>query len=509
MAKYILTKLIQSLNKDELKNFKLFASRIKNNLNDKKSTQLFELIKEKKLDEYSDEIIKRLTNGNRNNYYRLKNRLLEEIEHSLLLLHRNKDERFKINNWINIAQILTYKSNYELALSYLIKAEKAALKSEFYDLANIIYDHIIDLGKHYSQIPLEKYVQKRTESNQQYQQLQHFSSLFAIVKDKMLKTNFSGKDQSIIQTLQTIIEQLKLEETYEKSPQIQFQIYHCIRGILIQKKDFSSLKNYLVTTLKDFEQKGFFKQTNFHHEKIILLVWLINCLFKEKEITHAEIYIKQLYQSLEAFDKLLYNEYVWYYHQSIIVLYGFSNQNKKAIALLEELKDKQIFSSNSNYQLSLFLNLVTHHYCEGNIEDSLEYLSKIISSKWYDSLSTDFKLSTSILELIIRSENKDSLYIIYKINNIRKNFRKQLKETAFAREKEFIHILHQIAHHPNPFKNPKTLKKIKQFINNSPEFEPVSNEAISYQIWLKAKLNNQNYYELILQLVRPDLFVKV
>jgi len=505
MAKYTLTKLVQALNKDEIKNFKLYSSRIKNDLSDKKPVLLFDLIKKEKIDEYSDEIIKRVAANNKNAYYRIKNRLIEDIEHSLLLLNRNKDERFKINNWIGIARIFTYKSNYDIALSYLVKAENTALKFKFYDLANIAYDHIIELGNLHSSIPLKTYVKKRTDNNQQYQQVQHFSSLLAIVKDKMQKTNFSGKDKSIIEALNTIIEQLKFAETYQQSPQIQFQIYHCIRGVLIQKKDFPTLEAYLINTLEDFNNKHFFKQANFHHEKIILLVWLINSLLKNKKITQVNGYIEQLHHSLLAFDNLHYNKYIWLYHQSIVMLYGFSNQNQKAIELLEQLRDDEQFNANANYHLFIFLNLVTHNYCEGNIQEALKHLSHIITSKWYNTLSTDFQLSCSILELIIRIETEDFDYITYKVSNIKKSFRKQLAQSNFMHEKEFINILAQIAQHPAPFKHQRLLNKIMKFIENAPAFEPLSNEAINYQVWLRAKLNKQKYYNLILQIVRPDL----
>jgi len=61
---------------------------------------------------------------------------------------------------------------------------------------------------------------------------------------------------------------------------------------------------------------------------------------------------------------------------------------------------------------------------------------------------------------------------------------------------------------PVPLTNSKFLKKIQEFIKNSPPFELGSNESINYKIWLQAKLEKRAYYELILEEVSRKETVK-
>jgi len=109
--KYQLTQLVQSLNREEVRNFKLLTSKYKT-----KGTSsivlLFDVLRKKEIDEYDDEIISRILPGStKNNYYRLKNRLIEEVENSLVELHRKKDESFEIFRLLRLARIFIYKSN--------------------------------------------------------------------------------------------------------------------------------------------------------------------------------------------------------------------------------------------------------------------------------------------------------------------------------------------------------------------------------------------------------------
>ena len=120
MSKYHLSELIHSLNKEEIRNFKLYTTRIHFGDKDKKLVQIFDRIKKDNMDEFSDDlVVEFFKDKNKNAYYRLKNRLVSDIEYSLLMLNRAKDERLKILNWLQLVRIFSYKSEYEKALYYL------------------------------------------------------------------------------------------------------------------------------------------------------------------------------------------------------------------------------------------------------------------------------------------------------------------------------------------------------------------------------------------------------
>lgn len=162
MGKHQLTTIINALNKEEIRSFKLYSGRINTGDGDNKTVKLFDLIKYEGVDEFDNSIVKQLfPAGNINAYYRLKNRLLNDIEQSLLLIHRSKDDRFNIYKLIELANVFRYKSNYHLAFSYLQKAEKKAKQAEHLDLLSIIYDEINELSKDFYKIDPEVYINKK------------------------------------------------------------------------------------------------------------------------------------------------------------------------------------------------------------------------------------------------------------------------------------------------------------------------------------------------------------
>ena len=142
-----------------------------------------------------------------------------------------------------------------IATGELEKAEKEAIKGEYFGLLHLIYDHIIELSLQNHKIDAEKYVQKRKANDKKYQVSQQLNSVLAIINNQLFASNFSGKDESIIEQLENIIKEWEFTEIYQNSVKIQFQIHACVRDALLQKKDFEALENYLMESLLNFEQK--------------------------------------------------------------------------------------------------------------------------------------------------------------------------------------------------------------------------------------------------------------
>ena len=381
------------------------------------------------------------------------------------------------------------------------KAEKEAIKGEYFGLLHLIYDHIIELSLQNHHINAEKYVKKRKANDEKYQVSQQLNSVLAIINNRLFASNFSGKDESIVEQLKKIIKKWEFTECYQNSVKIQFQIHSCVRDTLLQKKDFEVLENYLIESLANFEQKKLFNKANFQR-KIVILSWIINTLTKNKKFEMALQYAESLHQSLLAFDSLFYDKYICIYYQSQIINYSFLNKNKQVVDLLLKLKNNEKLQKQSFYHLFVYLNLATTYYSMKQLENALENLNEIVNTDIYNSLSINWKVNLLIVEIIFLLEKEEFNFAFYKINSLKRNLRKELKKEAYNREKQFISILQSIAQIPAAFRDTKTLKKINDFIEKSPPFELGSNEAINYCIWLQSKLKRRDYYELILELVK-------
>ena len=132
-----LQEIILSMSKEELRFFKLYASRTNSNKT-RKDILLFDQIK--KTDQFSESNFQQKHyDQNKNAFYRLKNRLLEDINKSLTLQYLDEEADLSLMKNIILSRIFHTKGKHIIALDYLKKAEKKAAQIEAYEILNIIY----------------------------------------------------------------------------------------------------------------------------------------------------------------------------------------------------------------------------------------------------------------------------------------------------------------------------------------------------------------------------------
>ena len=492
--------IIGRLTKEEKRYFKIYLKRIQSNQNGSRVLELYDLVNRKVYENDDDLSEYFYPKKSKNAYYRLKNRLLDDLEKSLLIQHSEQQERTQILQQISLAQIYAGKSLFKEAFGILKKIERKAYKSQYYDLLTAIYYEITTVAFEYEPINLEKYLQLQRQNMERYQQSLQTKQLIQHLSYRLIKANFEVRDEALNATLDEIKNQLSLQETFIESPKLQFEISNTIRRILLQKRDFEGLEAYLISNLRDFEAKKLYNKDS-HLNKIISLVWIINTLSKNLKFKEVPPYIALLHDTLLAYNKLFYDRYIWTYYQCLITQYFYSNQLPEAIALLESLSDEQRQKGVLYYDIFVRGNLSVIYFCQNDLSKSMTHIAPLFYKDTYNKLSVELQLRLSILELILHFENGDMNFIDYRINEIRSTFKKLLRQAAYLREANFLKILKRSVNKVRPFHQKNVIQLAQTFIEQSPPFGPGSNEFISYQLWLKSKLEKRDYYGVILEVV--------
>ncbi len=489
--------IVKSLNKEESRNFKLFLKRSNANVDTAPVNLLFDSYK---LDNFKsdNEIYDNLFGHiKKNAFYRLKNRMIEDIYKSLLVLNYDKDDHITVHNNVILAEIFSYKSEYQIALKILKKAEQKALKNEFYSLLEIVYDKMLDLSKHYSEVPVMEVIEKKNEILEKKQFASKLNDLVAQLTWYLLNSNFDSKEINIMEQLDTIKSELANSHLLETSVSIQFQVQDNISYILLKKKDYVSLDFYLETQLLTFENKQIFNKNNYHH-KITILVWLANTNLKLLQFEKAERYAEQLKQSLEAFKRLHYNNYIWAYYQPLFIASYYTGQLNRCLEILEELNKEKIIKGHRVYDIFVNLNSAIVFYGLNNLKKANEYINNLLQPELFKTLSPELKLNIRIVDLIFYFENEDYDYLLYSIKQFKRKFNHLLKLDAFTLAKEFVNLLESLSKANNKLEDTDFANKIKDFIKKSPPFEPGNNEALDYRIWWLSRLNKRTYFEQLL-----------
>lgn len=491
--KYQLTQLVQSLNKEEIRNFKLFTSKYKSK-GTKALVKLFDIIRKTKIDEYDDTMIPAVLPGsNKNNYYRLKNRLIQEIEDSLVDLYRKKDESFEVFRLLRLAKIFLYKSDYEKAKQYLNEAEKTALKLEDYASLHLVYEQFARLISNLSSINPADYIHRKRKYNKIHEKIEENQFLIATVSYEMRITNFSNKNKNVHQTLNNIIEQLQVMNELKDSATVKFEIDKCVRQSLLQRQEFHLLSEYLEETLKKFTQEGLFTK-QYQKNKVVMLIWLINTDIKIKNYPQALTHVDALEAALHEHNGLHYKQYVRLHELSKFIITHYAGNNKEAIDIAQKALKKTPLTFAHPHAMNYFLSLSSIYYSDKNLNKALEYLALIISDASFNNLAPVWKISLKIMEIIYHLEDKNYNYAKNIYDNLRRSHRERLKEEGYQREGMFLNILREFIQIPQPLKNEKVTNKINHFLETYPDFEPAANEGINYNIWLSAKIKHTDYY---------------
>ena len=160
----------------------------------------------------------------------------------------------------------------------------------------------------------------------------------------------------------------------------------------------------------------------------MILAWTVNTCFKNRKYEAALHYNEQLYAALMDHDKRFFEKYAWLYYQGQIINHTLLGRNKLALQVLLEIKDQPLFHKVPLYQIFIYLNLASFYYCEGDMENSLSNIALFLSSEMYDSLSPNWKLNISIVEIIWHIENGDKDLAENRIRNVRRSLRATINE---------------------------------------------------------------------------------
>lgn len=498
MPTYNLTELINALNKEEIRNFKLYSSRI-NNTGDgeSKTILLFDLIKTQQLDEFSDEVVGKVyPGGNKNAFYRLKNRLISDIEQSLLLLNRNKDNRFKVYNTIQLAQIFRYKSEYDQAFNYLKKAEKHAIKYNFTDVLDSIYTEILNLASDYYLIDPELYIEKKNANFENLGKQQGVENLLSTVNYKLRNSNYSDKETDIHKVVEDLIDQIKIGKETADDVNVQFRIFNLFATNLVQKRSFEQLQSYLIDSYEQFKDKQFFEANP--EEIFWVLHWISNCLFANN--ADAELintYIDLYEEALEKNNGKFKKKYIWRYHEIKTHYFNRMDDIESCLNLLNEIKDNPEYEGTNFYDIFVYYNLAIFYYRNGNLSKAMSNIAPLVVSGSTKKLHFSYQLSIAIVDVILHYDNRDYNYVLYKISEIKRIFRKHLKEEQFVRERDFLNIVRLLVNKGNDFSDTKLASKVDAYIEkHKPMLPRGDREGIFLPIWLESKKMKIKYSEL-------------
>ncbi len=481
-----LNSIVVGLSKEEVRFFKLWLERAYNH-DDRLDKALFDYMR-KSGDQYNEEkiFIKLYGKGSKNSFYRLRNRLLTELNKSLLLQHFDDDDGNHTLHMLSLSKFFLSK-NPTASLYFLKKAEALAIRTENFELLDIIYSDFIRISHEILSVDPEEYVQKRRENQQHIVQLRAIDDILAVLTYKMKITqNFSSTENPILQLLQEIVNSYSQDSELINSPKLRFKIYHAVTQILLQKRDYAALEEYLLVTYKLFVSENLFHRNN-HDTKLQMLVYLINSLFKNNKLKASLSYAEVLKDAMEEHQGILHDKYLFFYYNSMVINYSRLNRDK-AIEILLEMKANKKIRANLFHEMFVYLNLAVSYFDKKDFHLSVRNLNSLFLAEGYKRADSSLQFKIAVAELMIRYELNDFDVLEIKIRQIQKDYSQHISENENVREALVIQIIQRLMK-PEPLKkDAQLMNKIKKVLLNDAGRESSDAEILNYRNWLTEKI---------------------
>lgn len=477
----MLKDLIHNLNKEEIRHLKIWLSR-SHNTGERKDIELFDLFKASKEEE---EIFKKLYPGsnNKNSYYRLKNRLQDDVFKSLWTLNLDKSEWDKAFMLLSVAKKFSRKNLNKLAHNILVKAERTANKIEAFDLLELIYGEQIKVANDLLDINPEEFIEKRKLNRQSLEHLGKLDDSLAVLTYRIRKTiNYAKSNEQINDILNETINEINQDESLKGNHTFRFKMYHAVSKMLLQKHDYVALENYLIKTFNDFKKEGLFSK-NRHESKVQMLIYLTNALFKNAKHEKSLKFVDELGKSLEEYGGFLKSKFLIYYYTGQIINYSSIDLPKALESIESALSDKEIQKNKMNL---LYLNLnkaqVLFDLKEIRLANKTLVRMKLIDA--YNDLDQGLIFSLELFSIVLRIEMNDTEFAEKMIVDLKKK-----QSNIDERSSDFLAFCQALllSHNKNADKDLKALAE--DFCTHIDDSESQERDLINLNVWVKSQVN--------------------
>ena len=434
-------------------------------------------------------------------YHQLRLRLNEKIEDFILQqAHKKEDKELLIFKYLLVARLLLGKKRDESGWHYLKKAEDLAIEVKRYELQIRIYTLQIDYASTQPLLMVEHLIKKRDDSLNMVTKDGKLSAALALINEKISTAKAFNKNIDVHQIAKEVLEKFNIENLTVQEPLFKYSLAMIICLSLNEKKEYQALVTYLTEVYEEMLHLRMFNMDN-HILKVKLLGYICLNAFKSRNFNLCEKYINTLNNELLRYTKYKFPDY----NLGILVsadMYIYTGRYIIAQRLLEELL-KNKGKSLSITESKDFLNNLAHiSFIEEKYSKAIQYLIQLENTEKsiLKHIGIDGIFKIFMTEYIIRFEIGDYDYVYHKLRAVEKRFTKFLADPAHLREKIFMKLFKKLNRNIDLLRDKDFIEEVNNFIYMKP-IEPGDTEFISFNAWLKAKVEGRKYYDVFLEMV--------
>jgi len=494
-----LQELVNTLSEDDRKEFRIFINRQKSK-KQRKDLDLFELIRE----QIDPKLIqnKLYKTPNKVAYHTLRKRLLKHLTDFIVLKQIDHDTtaNSSISGLISLATYLFNNQSEELGWRFLLKAEQTAKENEQYELLNNIYHLQIEQSESEFSPSINSIYKKWKTNKAVVDENEKTSIAYNFIKKEINEVILKGKDKDLNKIIEALLKKYELADVVFKRPQILYKVLDLTRRVMLSKKDFYNFEPYIIKMYKELIKKHGFSKKN-HFYKIHILYMIAHILYRNRKFEASNTYLEQMHISMTEYNKAYYKQFYSKYIMLSAANYTYLNQNEKSIEILDSVSEAALNKLPIEDLLNIKMNLCIYYGNNSQFKKS-NYIIQTLnhSDSWLiKKMGIEWVLKKNMIEIMIQYELENFEIAINKIRAFEKSFANLFNHPLYKRANIFIQQIKTIINNPQVLKDKKFIDEVINTLVKVPS-EQEDLQAMAFYAWLKAKMLNQNYYQVLLNL---------
>ena len=493
-----LNTITSTLSQDEQQQFVIYLEK-KNKRHDTKNIQLFKLLVTDDLS--SKELCNRLyKKQSKDAYHALRKRLYNSIIDFIASknLEDESSENMQIIKYILVARAFLKQRHYANAYKLLDKAENLAQELQLYIYLNEIYHTKIQFAHLNADVDLDLLITTFKNNQKLYFIEEELNMVYAKIRKAL--NNITFKSEVI--DFQSLLDSALKTHNISIHESLSFKSFYQLLTIAsisaFITKDYLQIESFVIQTYTMLKTRITKNSNTFYHIEVLYLI--ANTLFRTKKFEQSLDYLELMYQEMQKQHRKYYKRFKLKYALVKALNLNYTNQQPKAVELLEPLLHKK--HDDLEALLDLHLSAIVIYTQQQDFKKAFSIVSKFYhTDKWYiDKAGTEWVIKKNLVELILHLELGNLELFESRLLSFRRHYSRYLQNINQGRVLEFLKFVEAYYYHPERV----TSKTFFDNLEQSFEWVEAKREDIfvmSFYAWLKSKMEQKPLFEVTLQLV--------
>ncbi|AMM52388.1 hypothetical protein TH61_15990 [Rufibacter sp. DG15C] len=493
---------IDTFSPDDVRDFGYFIQRQKKKKG-RKDYELFKLLLLKKPLK-SQELVERLYPEDSNTvaYYALRKRLMQQLTDFIVLKQMAEDPTAgsTVMGLLSLARYLFDSQAERLAWNILRKAEKIASQNEQFGLLNTVYNLQIEKADSLHADELEDIIQKRNANKLISEEDERANIASSLIAKRLGHARHQGRYLKFEDTIQEVLDTYGLTQAVSQRPSLLYKLMQIARSAVLIRKDFYTFEPYIIHQYQTaMHTHGFSKAHQYY--RMSLLYMIAHVLYRNRKFTQSNQYLAELNEALQ---KEAATQFTTFFPKYVLLKAAndaFLRQLPEAVQAMEHLLSHKKITLQPKDYLAAKLGLSFLYFAQGAFQKAnhvLLYLDK--TDKWCEKImGLEWVLKKKMGEVIIQYEFGNLDLALDQIQAFERKFKEVLSQPIYQNATAFLQLLQHFFLQPDI----ASRKAFLQQVESSLAFGPSEQEdlpSMSYYAWLKSKMQNRNYYDVLVEL---------